>query len=145
MNFGIARPLVTQPLITFPLAVPGAGPAVCLGPLFDKSHLITSFIISNPVAGSSVYLGGQGVTATGITEGLEISAGTAPNFRITQEGRQLYELQALAAVIAQLINCQPPVLEKIPFKVWDLSTLFLFSANAGGSQVTVAVFPEVYL
>lgn len=146
MNFGISRPLVTQTGFSFPLTVPGAGQPVPLSATLDKSKLITSFIVSNPVAGSSVYLGfSSGVSNTGVNQGLEISAGTAPNFRITQEGRQLYEMQSLVAVISQLINCQAPQLEKIPFKVWDLTQIFLFSGNVAGSQVTIAAFPEVYL
>jgi hypothetical protein len=146
MNFGVARPLVTQSGFSFPLTVPGAGQPTPISATLDKSKLITSFIVSNPVAGSSVYLGfSSGVSATGVNQGLEIPAGTAPNFRINQEGRQLYELQTLSALIAKLINCQIPELEKIPFKVWDLTQIFLFSANAAGSQVTIAAFPEVYL
>lgn len=146
MNFGIARPLVTQTGFAFPLAVPGAGQATPISASLDKSKLITSFVVSNPVAGSSVYLGfSPGVSNAGATQGLEIAAGTAPNFKISQEGRQLYEMQSLSALIAKLINCQVPILEKIPFKVWDLTQIFLFSANAAGSQVTIAAFPEVYL
>jgi len=144
VNFGISRPLVTQPIITFPLAVTGVAPAIVISPTLDKSKLITTFIVSNPVGGSSVYIGGAGVTATGTTQGLEIQPGTAPAFVIQQE-RQLYEIQSLNSLIAKLINCQVPALEIIPFKVWDLTTLFLFSANVAGSQVTIAAFPEVYL
>jgi len=146
MNFGVSRPLVTQTGFTFPLTVPGAGQPTPISANLDKSKLITSFIVSNPQAGSSVYLGfNSGVSNAGVNQGLEILAGTAPNFRITQEGRQLYELQQLSGLIARLINCQVPDFEKIPFKVWDLTQIFLFSGNAAGSQVTIAAFPEVYL
>ena len=145
MNFGIQRPQVTQTFFTFPLTVPGTGQPVALSQNFDKTKLITSFIISNPVAGSSVYMGNAGVSNTGANQGLEIQAGTAPNFRITQEGRQYYELQTLVAMIVQQIGCTPAALEKIPFICWDLTQIFLFSANALGSQVTVAAFPQVYL
>jgi hypothetical protein len=146
MNFGIARPLVTQIGFSFPLTVPGTGQPTPLSATLDKSKLITSFIVSNPAAGSSVYLGfTPGVSNAGANQGLEILAGTAPNFKISQEGRQLYELQTLSALISKLINCQVPDLEKIPFKVWDLTQIFLFSGNVAGSQVTIAAFPEVYL
>lgn len=145
MNFGVSRPLVTQTGFTFPLTVPGVAPATPISATLDKSKLITSFVVSNPVAGSSVYMGfSPGISNAGANQGLEIPPGTAPNFKITQE-RQVYELQELSALIARLINCQFPELEKIPFKVWDLTQIFLFSANAAGSQVTVAAFPEVYL
>jgi hypothetical protein len=146
MNFGIARPLMTQTIVPFPLTVPGAGQAVPISATLDKSKLITSFVISNPIAGSSVYLGNSpGTSNVGATQGLEIQPGTAPNFRVSQEGRQLYELQVLSGLIAKLINCQTPDMEKIPFKVWDLTTLYLFSGNVAGSQVTIAAFPEPYL
>lgn len=145
MNFGISRPKVTQQIVPFPLTVPGVAPAVPLSATLGPDKLITSFIISNPLAGSSVYLGsGPGVSNAGANQGLEIQAGTAPNFRVTQV-RQLYELQALQAAIAKMINCLPQDLEKIPIVVWDLTQLFLFSANAAGSQVTIAAFPEPYL
>ena len=146
LNFGIARPEVTQPGFTFGLTVPGAGQAVPISSTLDKSKLITSFIVSNPLAGSSVYFGfSPGITSVvGPNQGLEIQAGTAPNFRVNQV-RQLYELQALSATIAKLINGQPPDLEKIPLVVWDLTQLYLFSANAAGSQVTIAAFPEPYV
>lgn len=145
MNFGTLRAQVTQNIITFPLAVPGSGNPQPISTVLDKSKLITSFIISNPLAGSSVYLGNAGVAATGPTQGLEIQPGTAPNFRVNQEGRQLYELQTLVSMIVKQIGCVPPELEKIPFIVWDLTQIFLFSANAVGSTVTVAAFPQVYL
>jgi hypothetical protein len=146
VNFGIDRPLITQTGFAFPLTVPGTGQAAPINGNLDKSKLITSFTVSNPLAGSSVYLGfSPGTSNTGVNQGLEITAGTAPTFAIRQEGRQLYELQGLTALIARLINCVSPPMEKIPFKVWDLSAIYLFSANAAGSQVTIAAFPEVYM
>jgi hypothetical protein len=144
-SFGSERPQVSQQLISFPLTVPGAGLAIPISQSLDKSRLITTFSVSNPVAGSSVYLGNAGVTATGTTQGFEIPPGTAPAFRTFQETRQLYELQGLIVIIARVLNCTLPEIEKIPFIVWDLTQLYLFSANAGGSQVTIAAFPQAYL
>lgn len=144
-SFGTERPLVSQTLITFPLTVPGAGQAVPISQTLDKSRLITTFSVSNPVAGSSVYLGNAGVSAAGATQGFEIPPGTAPAFRTFQENRQLYELQGLLVVMAKVLNCSLPEIEKIPFICWDLTQLFLFSANVAGSQVTIAAFPQAYL
>lgn len=146
MNFGTSRPQVSQTFLSFPLTVPGTGNAIPISVNLDKTRLITTFIVSNPVAGSSVYIGGAGVAATGNNQGLEIQAGTAPAFQIFQEGRQLYELQALQNMMLQVIECRTQVqLEIIPFICWDLTQLFLFSANAAGSQVTIAAFPQMYL
>lgn len=146
MNFGTTRPQVSQTFLSFPLLVPGAGNAVPIAVNLDKTRLITTFIVSNPVAGSSVYIGGAGVQATGNNQGLEIQAGTAPAFQIFQEGRQLYELQALQSMALQTLQCKTSVpLEIIPFICWDLTQIFLFSANAAGSQVTIAAFPQMYL
>jgi hypothetical protein len=144
-SFGTERPLVSQQLISFPLTVPGAGQAIPISQTLDKSRLITTFAVSNPVAGSSVYLGNAGVTAAGANQGFEIPAGTAPAFRAFQESRQLYEIQGLVVTIARVLNCTLPEIEKIPFIVWDLTQLYLFSANAAGSQVTIAAFPQAYL
>jgi len=144
-SFGTLRPQIAQDVITFPVAVPGTGAAVVISNTLDKTHLITTFTISNPVAGASVYLGNQGVTATGGTTGLEIPAGTAPTFKVIQEDRQLYELQIILGQIAEALNCQPQTYEKIPFICWDLTQIYLFSGAAGGSQVTVAAYPQMYL
>jgi hypothetical protein len=147
--YGTERPLVAQDMTTFALPVPfgGAPPvSVPLSQKFDKTALITTFVISNPIGGSSVYLGNSGVTLpAGTNAGLEIQAGSAPVFRTFQEGRQLYEMQVLLAGIAQGLECQMPQMEKIPFICWDLTRLFITSANAAGSTVTVAVFPQMYL
>ena len=147
MNFGTQRPLVTQELLSFPLVVSGtAGQPTPISTSLGKTRMITTFSISNPTAGSSVYLGGANVTTpAGANTGFEIQAGTAPVFKILQETRQLYELQALLSTIAQGLKCQPVDLEKIPFVVWDLTQLFLISANAGGSNVTISAFPQMYL
>jgi hypothetical protein len=143
--YGTLRPQISQDIITFPLTVPGVGQAIPISNTLDKTRLITSFTISNPVAGSSVYLGNQGVTNAGTTQGLEIPAGTAPTFRTFQEDRQLYELQVLLGQIAEQLKCSTPQMEKIPFICWDLTQLYLFSGNAAGSPVTVAAFPQMYL
>ena len=144
-NFGTQRPQVSQQTITFGLAVPGAGLAVPISSNLDKSKLITTFIVSNPAAGSSVYLGNAGVQAAGANQGFEILAGTAPAFRVFQEDRQLYELQTLMAALLKGLSCTVPDLEKIPFICWDLTQLFLFSGNVAGSNVTIAAFPQPYL
>ena len=145
LNYGISRPLVSQPFLSFPLAVPGACAAIAISSTIDKAKLITGFVISNPAAGSSVYLGNSGVAATGANQGLEIQPGTSPFFAVRQEDRQLYELQALLQQIAMAMKCQNVEMEKIPFIVWDLTQLYLFSANAAGSNVTIGVFPQPYL
>jgi len=144
-SYGTLRPQVAQDIITFPLTVPGVGQAIPLSNVLDKTRLITTFTISNPAAGSSVYLGNQGVTNTGVTQGLEIPAGTAPSFRTFQEDRQLYEVQVLLGQIAEALRCATPQMEKIPFICWDLTQIYLFSGNAAGSAVTVAAFPQMYL
>ena len=145
-SYGTLRPQVAQDVITFGLTAPGVGQAIQLSSTLDKTRLITAFTISNPLAGSSVYLGNQGVNATpGPTQGLEIAAGTAPTFRISQEDRQLYELQVLMGQIAEALRCATPQMEKIPFIVWDLTQLYLFSGNVAGSGVTIAAFPAMYL
>lgn len=145
LNFGTERPLVSQQVISFPLTVPGAGSAIQISQTLTKKDLITTFGVSNPAAGSSVYLGNAGVSAAGANQGFEIPAGTAPYFRTFQEDRQLYELQSLLSVIVRGLNCTMPEMEKIPFICFDLSQLFLFSGNAAGSQVTILAFPQAYL
>lgn len=144
-GFGTERPHVTQQMITFPVAVPGAGQAIPISQSLDSTKLITTFGISNPAAGSSVYIGNQGVQAAGVNQGFEIPPGTAPQFRTFQEDRQLYEIQALLVTIAKALNCTNPQVERIPFICWDLTQLYLFSSNAAGSQVTVTAFPQAYL
>lgn len=146
MNFGSQRPTIVQQVISYGLAVSGVTPTP-IGVIqnLDKTRLITTFVVSNPIAGSSVYMGNSGVSATGANQGLEIQAGTAPAFVSFQEGRQIYEMQTLVAMIAQQLKCTPPELEKIPFICWDLTQIFLISGNAAGSQVTIGAFPQMYL
>jgi hypothetical protein len=146
-NFGTSRPQVTQQIFTFGLNVPGgANQAIPISTTITKDKLITTFIVSNPVAGSSVYLGGPGVTSVaGANQGLEIVAGTAPAFRILQEDRELYEVMTLLGALTEKLQCKPADYIKIPFICWDLTQLFLFSANAAGSAVTIAAFPQPYL
>lgn len=144
-NYGSERPQVVQQLISFPLTVPGAGQAIQISQTLTKKDLITTFGVSNPTAGSSVYIGNAGVSAAGVNQGFEIPAGTAPYFRTFQEDRQLYEIQALLVSLLRGLKCAQPDVEKIPFICWDLSQLYLFSANAAGSQVTIVAFPQAYL
>lgn len=145
LSFGTQRDLVTQTFRTFPITLVAAAAAVPLDPNGNKQQLITSFGISNPAAsGGSIYIGNQGVTdPTGANPGFEIQAGTAPFFREFQEGRQLYELQALLAPIAEQLNCANVGLERIPFVVFDLSQMFVFSLVA--VTFTVITFPTMYL
>lgn len=77
--------------------------------------------------------------------GLEIQAGTAPAFTLTQEGRVLYELMVPVCWILNKLNCVPPDYVMIPFKVFDLSNLFLISNTVGGTTVSGLAFPEPYL
>lgn len=144
-SFGTQRDLVTQNFRTFPVTLVGTAAAVPLDISGSKQQLITAFGISNPLAsGGSIYIGNQGVTdPTGANAGFEIQAGTAPFFREFQEGRQLYELQALIAEIAQRMNCGPLTLEKIPFVVFDLSQIYAFSLV--NITFTVITFPTMYL
>jgi hypothetical protein len=144
-NFGTQRDLVTQTFRSFALTLTGGAAAVPLDLNANKQQLITSFGISNPLgSGGSIYIGNQGVTAPGgANPGFEIQAGTAPFFREFQEGRQLYELQLLVADIAEVLNCTNIGLEKIPFVVWDLSQLFVFSAV--NLTFTIITFPTMYL
>lgn len=143
-NFGIDRPQVTQSFRTFPVTLVGGAAAVPLDPSGSKQQLITSYAISNPAAGSSIYIGTAGVTAPGgANPGFEIQAGTAPAFRVNQEGRQQYELQALLAIIAEMLGCQSVQLEKIPVQVFDMSQVFAFCAVA--TTFTVITFPLMYL
>lgn len=144
-NFGTTRDLVTQNFRTFTVTLVGGAAALPLDPNGSKQQLITSFGISNPAAsGGSIYIGNQNVTdPTGANPGFEIQAGTAPFFRELQEGRQMYELQQLIAMIASKLECTNVTLEKIPFVVFDLSQIFAFSTVA--LTFTVITFPTMYL
>lgn len=144
-NFNIQRDLVTQTFRTFPRALIANAAAVALDAGGSKQQLITSFSISNPVAsGGSVYIGNQAVTdPAGVNPGFEIQAGTAPAFKILQEGRQLYELQGLTAQIATILQCTNVTLEKIPFVVFDMSQIFAFATV--NITVTIITFPTMYL
>lgn len=137
MNLGSKRPLIVQQFRTFAFAV-GTGP-LPIEPSVDKTALITTVVISNPIAGISVFWGNPGVT---IATGLEILPGTAPSFEILQEGRQLYELQSPVLIEAseRCPNLQP---EAIPFVVWSPSTMYLVAAAP--TTVSVALFKAMYI
>ena len=140
MSFGLRvnRPLIAQWGDTFSFAVTTTAQPVL--PNVDKTKLINSFMVSNPVGGISVFLGFQpGVL---ITTGLEIPGGTLPSFPIFQEGRQLYELQGPVENIAGMLNCRDSGSDAIPFVVWDMSQVFLVaSAN---TTVTIATFKAMF-
>jgi hypothetical protein len=137
-NLGLKRPLIVQQFRTFSFAVGIA--ALPIEPTVDKSRLITSFIISNPIAGIAVFFGNQGVTTA---TGLEILPGTTPLFEIRQEGRQLYEIQGPLLDIDAGLQCRNIQPEAIPFVVWDPSNIFLVSTAA--TTVSVALFQAMYL
>lgn len=138
LGFGTERPLVVQLFRTFAFA---AGvTALPLEPTLDKTKLITTFMISNPSAGASVFLGNEGVTTA---TGLEIQSGTNPVFSIDNQGRQMYEIQGLLADITEGLSCRHVNMEKIPFVVWDLSRIFVVAA--GAVNISVGVFPTMYL
>lgn len=136
---GVQRPLVVQTFRTFNFAVGLA--ALPIDPIQgQKERLITTFAISNPVGGNSVFLGNSGVTAT---TGFEIPGGTAPQFSIDQGGRQNYEIQKPLLQIAGGLQCSTEQIEGVPFVVFDLSNMFLIAAVA--QTVTIITFPTMYL
>jgi len=143
-NVGLQRPLMVQTFRTSLINVTTA--PLPLDPTVDKTKLITTFAVSNPVAGASVYIGNAGVTIPGgANPGFEIPAGTSPQFSIDQQGRQLYELQAPLQGINAGLNCNTSLLtiEGLPFVVWDLSSIFIVAVAA--TTVTVITFPTMYL
>ena len=138
-NLGLKRPLIVQQFRTFAFAV--GVTALPIEPTVDKTQLITSFVISNPILPAlSVFLGNQGVTPG---TGLEILPGSAPSFEIFQEGRQLYELQAPALDIDTGMACRNIQPEAIPFIVWSPANIYLVSTAP--ATVTVALFKAMYL
>lgn len=143
-TLGLDRPLVTQQFRTFPVTLVGAAAAVPLDPNGQKQNLITTFSISNPSGGGSIFIGNAGVTAAGgANPGFEVQSGTAPAFKVIQEGRQLYELQVPLSQLLQVANCTNASLEKIPFVVFDMSQIFAFSAV--NITFTVITFQQMYL
>ncbi len=138
IGIGLGRPLVSQQFEAFAFVVGVA--ALPIQPNATPQQLITTFVISNAVGAASVFLGGQGVATT---TGLEIPGGTAPAFIISQEGRQMYELQSPLLDISAGLQCQTKEITAIPFKVWDLSKMFLVAG--GAVTVTIMVFPEMFL
>ena len=137
-NLGTQRPLIVQQFRTFSFAV-GVAP-LPIEPTVDKTQLITSIAITNPIGGISVFWGNQGVTPT---TGLEILPGTTPLFEIFQEGRQLYELQALLMDIDAGLQCRQIQAEAIPFTVWSPANMYLVSTAP--TTVSVALFKAMYL
>lgn len=137
-NLGAKRPLVVQQFRTFSFAVQVI--PLPLEPTVDKTRLITTIVISNPVGGISVFWGNQGVTPA---TGLEIIAGTSPVFIIEQEGRQLYEIQGPLLDIDVGLQCRNIEPEALPFIVWDPSSMYLVSTAP--QTVSVALFKAMYL
>ena len=137
-NLGLRRPLIVQQFRTFAFAV-GTSP-LPIEPTVDKTALITTIVISNPLTGISVFFGNQGVQPA---TGLEIIPGTSPAFIIEQEGRQMYELQAPLLDIDAGLQCRNIQPEAIPFIVWDVANMFLVSTAA--TTVSVALFKAMYL
>lgn len=141
IGLGLSRPLVVQNFQNISFTVGVA--ALPINANAQPQDLITSFVISNPVGGVSVFLGPQTVTVTGgANPGLEIPGGTAPEFHISQE-RQMYELQAPLLDISKGLQCAPAPIGAVPFAVFDMSRFFLV---AGGAQiVTIMLFPEAWI
>jgi hypothetical protein len=136
--FRVNRPLIVQQFRTFSFAV-GVN-ALPLEPTVDKTDLITTFVISNPIAGISVYFGNGGVT---VNSGLEILPGTAPEFVIEQEGRQLYELQGPLLDIDAGLQCRNVQPEAIPFVVWSPANIYLVAAAP--TTVSVSLFKAMFI
>ena len=134
---GTKRPLIGQQFRTFSFAV-GVTP-LPIAPDVDLTKLITTFVISNPIAGASVYFGNGGVSTT---TGLEIQPGTAPVFEVAQT-RQLYELQGPLLDINAAMQCRRMEAEPLPFVVWDMTQVFLVAAAA--TTVSIGLFPTMYL
>jgi hypothetical protein len=137
-NLGLKRPLIVQQFRTFAFNVGVA--ALPIEPTVDKTSLITTVVISNPIAGISVFWGNQGVTPT---TGLEILPGTAPSFEIFQEGRQLYEIQGPLLDIDAGLQCRNIQPEAIPFVVWSPANMYLVSTAP--TTVSIALFKAMYL
>jgi hypothetical protein len=138
-NLGLRRPLIVQQFRTFAFAV-GISP-LPIESNVDKTQLVTTFIISNPIAsGVSIFFGNQGVTPT---TGLEIFPGAAPVFSLDQEGRQLYEVQGPVLDIDSGLQCRNIQPEAIPFIVWDPSSIYLVATAP--VTVSIALFKAMYL
>jgi len=125
---------VVQTFHTFLITLPVHQPTPLIAG-WDKSRIITSFIISNPGSPLSpqvatpIYLGNNSLVGTPATgnPGIEIPAGSAPSFPIFQESRPEYA----------------NVKDDFPYVVWDMSQLWLNTDN--GITITVAVFPSMFL
>jgi len=133
------RNIIAQPFETYSLAV-----QVTAIPLaaFGITALIDAFMITTPsTAANSVFISGNpGVT---VTTGLELLAGTTVLFRVENEGRQMYELQKPLIEIAKAVDCTNVPFEEIPFKVWDMTQIFVVAAAI--TTITFAVFRNPYI
>jgi len=128
------RPSVRQDFIAQALTV-GTVPTPIVGDPALASAYIDSFIFNVPsTAANPVFLGNPAVT---VTSGLEVTAGSAPNFAIDQGGRMLYELLRPILDIAAVAGCKVEMPDTLPFVSWDLSQIY---AIAAANTACVVVF-----
>jgi len=149
-NFGNSRPRTVQESIQFRRIVRFDTPTV-VSEEFNADRLITSFSITNWSSNPySVILRSTQHGPALDSPGIEIPPGTTPIFVSFQEGRQLYELQILSALIT---SQQAKDLIRIPVIVWDMTRWWLIGKPpADGSLptvtemlVSVTAFPLPYL
>jgi|SRR5262249_31466622 len=137
------RNLIAQQFQTFNIPVTTSPQP--LNAALQITSMIDSFAITVPAAAANgVVIGPDaGVTAGPPPTGLELVVATTTQFRINQEGRQVYELQKPLLNIAQAVGCMPQTFEEIPFVVWDLTNIWIVATAA--VTVSVAVFKAVYI
>jgi hypothetical protein len=110
----------------------------------DLTNLVSSFFISNPSTNTnSVWIGDSNVS---INTGLEITAGSGPQFFAIEDQRQLYELQNPLIKIYEGEACQAyPNPDFIPLVVWNPQHWFIITNVAGPVVVTFMPFRNVYM
>lgn len=137
------RNLIAQQFFTFNIPVTTTPQPI--NPSMQLTALIDSFDITVPAAAANGVVVGPdgGVTAGPPPTGLELIVGTTTQFKINQEGRQLYELQKPILKIAQAVGCVIEPFEEIPFVCWDLSQIYIVATAA--VTVSVAVFKAMYI
>lgn len=135
----VIRPLVPQDGNNFAVAL-AAGVATPINSQMQLTSMIDTILICVPSTSTNVFLGfNQALTAA---NGIEIISGNTVLLRVEHDTRQLYELQGplIDLVASQL--CRPMQIDAIPFVVWDVSQLYLFSTLA--NTVAVATFKASY-